>query len=253
MKMDNNFIYHAYISKRTVFALVVLLVLSVHAYGQDMLTATIANQQVHDFQRERIRSEYEQEKNRAVSNSHKTKPIVKSADPRTFLFIPNKQVSVRLKQSIINNIKKKNPNSTLGEALNDRNNPYPNYVKLLKSLGLDVEHNYADAFTAYMLGMWRIANKKSAPPSKQQIQYVRNQVLSVTDPSGWTDRKKQESTEYLIYDLIFANEPYESSRQTGNRRQLQVDSDIVQQRFLRENNMDLRNMDITENGLTRKK
>lgn len=175
------------------------------------------------------------------------------ANPKSFLFVPNAQTSAKIKQSIIDNNKKKNPSSTLDVALSDRNNPYPGYVRLLKALGLDIEHNYADAFTAYILGMWRIANKMATNPSAQEIRYVRNQVLSVTDVSGWTDRKKQESTEYLIYDLIFANEPYESSRQTGNRRQLQADSDIVQQRFLRENKLDLRNMDITENGLTRKK
>jgi len=175
------------------------------------------------------------------------------ANPKSFLFVPQAQTSAKIKQSIIANNKKKNPNSKLGEALNDRNNPYPNYVKLLKSLGLDVEHDYADAFTAYLLGMWRIANKMSANPSKQQIQYVRNQVLSVTDVRQWTNTQKQEATEYLMYNLIFANEPYEGSRLSRNQKQWQEDADAVQQRFLRENNMDLRKMTISENGLTQRR
>lgn len=175
-----------------------------------------------------------------------------AAHPKTFQFTSNNQISERVKQSIIDNIKKKNPNSKLDEALSDKNNPYPKYVKLLKSLGLDVQHDYADAFTAYMLGMWRIANKMNENPSKQQIQYVRDQVIAITDVSKWTNAQKQEATEYLIYNLIFANEPYEGSRLSRNQKQLQEDSDAVQQRFLRENNLNLRNMTITKNGLTRK-
>lgn len=239
--------------KVKLYSISIFILLSVNAYGQiDMLTATLANQQIHDFQRERIRSEYEEEKKRFENNHHNSKHIItKPSDTSPFLFVPNAQTSIQVKQSIIDNIKKKNPNSKLDEALNSQNNPYPDYVKLFKLLGLDVTHNYADAFTAYMLGMWRIANEMIANPSKQQIQYVRDQVVAIMDVGRMTNSEKQESAEYLIYDLIFANEPYEGSRLSKNQRQLQADSDAVYNRFLKQNNMDLRKMRISENGLTK--
>lgn len=197
-------------------------------------------------------SQYFAEERRRDEHSRGTKSSSSRATPATFRFVTDRKASAKLKQSIIDNNLKKFPNSKLGEALNDKNNPYPNYVKLLKSLGLDVERDYADAFTAYMLGMWRIANKMSANPSKEQIQNVRNQVLGIIDVSDWNNAQKQEGAEYLVYRLIFANEPFEGSRLDNNRKQMQADSDAVQNRFLKEHNMNLRNMRITATGLTSK-
>lgn len=197
-----------------------------------------------------FQEEYAREKKR-IHKGNSSSSNAPSAS--SFLFETNKETSQSVRQTIIDNVKKKFPNSIIGEALNDKNNPYPNYVKLLKTLGLDVQHDYADAFTAYILGMWRIANKMSANPTKEQIQNVRKQVLEVTDVSKLNNTQKQEAAEYIMYELIFANEPYEGSRLDKDQKQLQIDSDAVYNRFLKQNKMDLRNMTITSNGLVRKK
>lgn len=171
-----------------------------------------------------------------------------------FRIIPDSQTSIEVKQTIVDNLKKKNPISgqNLEKALNQYS-PFPAYIKLLNSLGLDVQHNYADAFTAYILGMWRIANGQSANPSTAMIQAVRRQVAQTIRPSAWNNRQKQVAAEYMIYELIFANEPYEGSRKAGDKRQMKLDSDAVQQRFLSSNNMDLRSMVVTDQGLTKKR
>lgn len=238
--------------KKTLSITLLSLAIWSKALSQDMLTATIANQQIHDFQRERIRSEYENEKERLRPTKDNAKPAnnVKSIDIKSFVFSPDKQISVKVKQAVINNNRLKNPRTAkaLETALNN-NNPFPLYVQTLKSQGLDVQHNYADAFTAYLLGMWRIANKYSSPPTAEQIRNVRKQVTETVNVGHLSNIQKQQNAEYLIYDLIFANEPYEGSRKDRNEKEVQLDSDAVYNRFLRQNKMDLRKMTITEKGL----
>ena len=194
---------------------------------------------------------FAEERRRNKSSSGSTARAATKA--KSYNYTPSSSVSAKVKKGIINNILKKNPHSLLVEALNEKNNPFPRYVALLNTLGLDVKHNYADAFTAYMLGMWRIANKLSANPSKQQIDNVREQVKTIMDVSDWTNTQKQEASENLIYNLIFANEPYEGSRLSGNKIQWQADSDAVQNRFLKEHHLNLRKMTITTSGLVPRK
>ncbi|WP_300596698.1 hypothetical protein [Niabella sp.] len=220
------------------------------AGAQDMLSATIANIAIHDFQRERIRSEYEQEKIRLGRGKSGAAALKDSRSGHAFLFAPDTSVSVGVAQAIINDLKKKNPVSGNNlEAALKRNNPFPAYVRYLKGRGLDVQHDYADAFSAYLLGIWRIANGRYADPAAAQIHAVRNQVGAMIHVSDWSNQKKQEAAEYLLYDLIFANEPYEASRKEGNKIQQQQDSDMVYNRFLKQHKMDLRKMMITEKGL----
>ncbi|MCF3111533.1 hypothetical protein LL912_22290 [Niabella sp. CC-SYL272] len=236
---------------KKVFLLCGLLCLhSLNTHGQDMLTATIANIAIHDFQRERIRSEYEQGKILRKS-SQNSNEVLKAIRPgRSFLFEPDAAVSAIVKRSIIDDLKKKNPGSGNNlEVVLKRNNPLPAYAGYLKNIGLDVQHNYADAFSAYLLGMWRIANGQHIDPSAMQINAVRNQVACIIDVAGWSHRKKQEAAEYLLYDLVFANEPYEGARRAGNKMQQLQDSDMVYYRFLRQHKMDLRKMTVTRNGL----
>jgi len=224
-----------------------------------MLTATIANQQIHDFQRERIRSEYEGEKKllseRNRKTTHNRNPrIVADHNACSCSFSTDNSIVQQVEKEIIGNLKRKNPTSgkNLQEAL-ARNRPYPKYIALFKKLGLDGDSNYADVFTAYMLGMWRIANRMDGNPTTGEIQAVRRQVISNVDVSGLNSRQRQEKAAYLVYDLIFANEPYEASRKAKDLRQLRSDSDEVYNRFIHQNRLDLRNMEITENGLTDKR
>ncbi|QJB33237.1 hypothetical protein HF324_18590 [Chitinophaga oryzae] len=172
------------------------------------------------------------------------------ADAATFLISPGSSTSVKVKQSIINRLKSRNPTAgkNLENALNQYD-PFNAYLRLLTSLGLDVHHNYADAFTAYILGMWRIANGMSGNPTLTQINAVRSQVRSNVRVAGWSNQQKQEAVEYMIYDLIFANEPYESSRKARDKKQMALDADMVYQRFLKQHKMDLRNMRLTDKGL----
>lgn len=236
-----------------------LLTLATKAFSQDMLTATLANQQVHDFQRERIRSEYEQEKARSNESNpkiphHRNPRIATDRNALNFSFRTDNGIVQRVEKKIIANLKSKNPVSgkNLQEAL-ARDKPYPKYLALFKKLGLDGDTDYAAVFTAYMLGMWRIANCIDGNPTTAEIQAVRRQVISNVNISGLSSQQRQEKAAYLIYDLVFANEPYEASRHAKDFRQLKSDSDEVNNRFIKENRMDLRNMEITENGLTNKK
>ena len=194
-------------------------------------------------------------RNRKINGAGAGTPVSKqaAATPGNFRFTPSVQVSAAVRQSIIDQRKKKNPvaGKNLENALNQKD-PFPAYINYLKKAGLDVQHNYADAFAAYMLGMWRIANGRSADPSAGQIKAVQVQTAMNLDIAGWSARRKQEAAEYLIYDLIFANEPYEASRKGGNQKQMRADSDIVYERFLQQNNLDLRKMQLTDSGLTRR-
>lgn len=185
--------------------------------------------------------------NRKARN-HSSRP---SASAGNFTYTRSQRVAEEVKEAIIRNLKKKNPVSGKNlEAALAKDNPYAAYVTLFSKLGLDAERNYADVFTGYMLGMWRIANRKADNPTIDQIKAVRRQVISNVDITHFSNRDKQEKAAYLLYDLIFANEPYEASRRANDRQQLQEDSDAVYHRFLQQNRLDLRKMVITENGLT---
>lgn len=213
-----------------------------------MSNFNLINSNTERFNEERRRNEIRLGKRESSGVSTPNAKPIKAADPKSFLFSPDHETSLKVKQTIIDNEKKRHPNTVLEEALNDKNNPLPNYIRLLKSLGLDVQHNYADAFTAYMLGMWRIANKMDENPGIEQIKNVRSQVISTINVSRLSNMQKQQEAEYLMYSLIFANEPYESFRKKGNKKQLQQDADVVYNRFLKQN-MDLRRMTITAEGL----
>jgi hypothetical protein len=192
---------------------------------------------------------------RDEANRKKTSTSSSSSNYRVndFSYTGNEAMVERVKNEIVSRLTRKNPTSgkKLETALS-RDRPYPKYIAVFKALALDPEHDYADVFTGYMLGMWRIANGMATNPTKEQIIAVRNQVVHHLDISGLNNGERQEKAAYLIYDLIFANEAYEGSRKANNRKLLQQDSDAVQLRFLRENKLDLRNMIISANGLTNK-
>ncbi|RKO73099.1 hypothetical protein D7322_03640 [Sphingobacterium puteale] len=175
-----------------------------------------------------------------------------SVNNAAFLFGPSVTTSQTVQQDIINTIKQKN--HQVGNSLEKAfklDKPFPRYVTYLKSLGLDVQHNYADAFAAYILGMWRIANK-AADPGADKIQAVREQVTLTLDVAGWSNEQKQEAAEYMIYDLILANESYNSAKKEGMIKEARAYSDMVHNRFLRKNQLDLRSMTLSKNGLTKK-
>ncbi|WP_410221406.1 hypothetical protein [Pedobacter sp.] len=209
---------------------------------------TIQSQIYSDMSRQNIERDEANRKNGSKNNSSN---IYATSG---FSYTGSKAIVERVEAEIISRLTMKNPASgkNLAAALNNTK-PYPKYIAAFKALGLDPEHDYADVFTGYMLGMWRIANRMTANPTKDQINYVRKQMINHLDISGLSNRDRQEKAAYLIYDLIFANEAYEGSRKANDRKLMQQDSDAVQQRFVKENNLDLRNMTITENGLTRRK
>lgn len=208
---------------------------------------TIQSQIYSDMSRQNIERD---EANRKKTGTSSSSNVDRS---KSFSYTGNKAIVDRVEKEIISRLNIKNPVSgkNLEIALNGTK-PYSKYIAAFKALGLAPEHDYADVFTGYMLGMWRIAKRMSNNPTKEQILAVRNQVVNHLDISGLNNRERQEKAAYLIYDLIFANEAYEGSRKTNNRKLLQQDSDAVQQRFLRENKLDLRSMTISANGLTNK-
>lgn len=212
---------------------------------------TIQSQIYSDMSRQNIERDEANRKKTGTSNS------LNIDRNKSFSYTGNKAIVDRVEKEIISRLNIKNPVSgkNLEIALNNTR-PYPKYIAAFKALGLDPEHDYADVFAGYMLGMWRIANGRANNPTKEQILAVRNQVINHLDISGLNNRERQEKAAYLIYDLIFANEAYneayEGSRKTNDRKLLQQDSDAVQERFLRENKLDLRSMTISANGLTNK-
>lgn len=215
---------------------------------------TIQSQVYSDMSRQTLERDERNRKEHSGSDAKTPAGTYSNHGSSDFSFTANKGIVQQVEREIVANLKKKDPVSgkNLQEAL-EKDNPYPNYMALFKKLGLDADRNYADVFTAYLLGMWRIANQKADNPTAAQIRAVRDQVAGSIDVSAWSGRERQEKAAYLVYDLIFANEPYESSRKARDARQMKADSDAVQNRFLRQNNLDLRRMAISENGLTRKK
>lgn len=77
----------------------------------------------------------------AYANTKK-KPSGVHTDANIFRIAPDSATSIQVKRAIIGNLKKKDPVSgqNLEKALN-RHNPFPAYIRLLKSLGLDVQHH----------------------------------------------------------------------------------------------------------------
>jgi len=209
---------------------------------------TIQSQIYSDMSRQNIELDEANRKKRS-------KPRVAGTyEANGFSYTSSRAIVERVEKELISRLTSKNPVSgkNLAGLLNSTK-PYQKYIIAFKALGLDPEHDYADVFTGYMLGMWRIANGITTNPTKEQVSAVRSQVINHLDISELDNHERQKKAAYLIYDLIFANEAYEGSRKTNDRKLMQQDSDAVQQRFVQENNLDLRAMNISASGLTPKK
>ncbi|HEY0263266.1 MAG TPA: DUF6683 family protein [Granulicella sp.] len=109
----------------------------------------------------------------------------------------------------------------------------------------------ADAFTAYWVENWQMANAANEV-APAQVQAVRRQVSStlLSNPSftRLNDAQKQEMAEVFIYNQVVQDANYVGAMQRGDKALMQKIGDASVQRFRKEMNLDLRQLALTDNG-----
>ena len=111
----------------------------------------------------------------------------------------------------------------------------------------------ADAMAEYWVLTWQMANT-SDHTTPAQVQGVRRQVVAAMAASpGFValgPAGRQALAEVLIYNTLFQNDVYVSLRRSGEMSRLKVMSDGAVSRFRDEAHLDLRSLDLTDQGLT---
>lgn len=117
-------------------------------------------------------------------------------------------------------------------------------------------NDLADAFTAYWVVNWMVANEipgdGSRNPSRNEIQAVRDQLaLAMTRNPGVSSMdaaQRQELTESLIYNFMILDAAHTQASRPGNEAAFRELSDVWRLHGRRILGVDLRELELTEEG-----
>lgn len=128
------------------------------------------------------------------------------------------------------------------------------YDGIVRDFGLTA-NDTADAYTAYWILNWMMANEAS-DPSRADVMAARSQVRQSL--AGNTAFRKmsaagrQEMAEVFIYNFVVQHGAYFDAVRRGDSRLVRRLSDAAQTRFRNEMGVDLRGMSLTDVGFRRK-
>jgi hypothetical protein len=138
-------------------------------------------------------------------------------------------------------------------AAMERTDPVQNWARLVASDGLR-PGDTADALTAYWVMNWMIAN--GGDNTRTQTQAVRNQVRPViaTNPAyaRLNEAQRQEFAEILMLNFLIQHAAYVEAMQRDDQPVLQKLADAAVARFRNEMGVDLRQLQLTDQGLIRR-
>ena len=131
--------------------------------------------------------------------------------------------------------------------------PVQNWARLVASDGLR-PGDTADALSAYWLMNWMIAN--GGDNNRTQTQAVRNQVRSTMAANPTYARldeaQRQEFAEILMLNFLIQHAAYVDAMKRGDQPALRELADAAVARFRNEMGVDLRQLQLTDQGMVRR-
>lgn len=138
-------------------------------------------------------------------------------------------------------------------ALLQRSDPVRNWSQLVASDGLRAG-DVADAFAAYWILNWMIANQ--GDNNRAQTLAVRDQVRGImaSNPSiaGLNEAQRQEMAEVLMLNFLVQHAAYTEAMKRGDRALIGRLGQAAVTRFQNEMGVDLRSLQLTDAGLIRR-
>ena len=139
------------------------------------------------------------------------------------------------------------------ETAMERTDPIQNWARLVASDGLR-PGDTADALSAYWLMNWMIAN--GGDNNRTQTQAVRNQVRSTMAANPAYARldegQRQEFAEILMLNFLIQHAAYVDAMKRGDQPVLSKLADAAVARFRNEMGVDLRQLQLTDQGLIKR-
>lgn len=172
---------------------------------------------------------------------------VAGASPVSLVVAHDLHVSSELRSQVLTNIEHaagadaaRKIDRTLGDIQGT-------FARAVSPYGL---HNddFADVMSAYLVVMWMAANEKTALPAVSQVQGVRAQMRNLYSAGAQPPadaRQRQLVAETLMYETCLAI----GTRESGNAQAIRNMADSAQ-RKLAKNGFDMRNLALTDAGLT---
>ena len=128
------------------------------------------------------------------------------------------------------------------------------YKGIVRGFGLGAD-DAADAYTAYWVLNWMMANG-SGDPSRSDVMAARSQVdqslATNATFAGFSEAERQEMAEVFIYNFVVQHGAYFGAIQRGQTGLVRQLSDAAQVRFANEMGVDLRGMSLTSLGFRKK-
>ncbi len=175
----------------------------------------------------------------------------------TTSYRPAPDVAIRVRGQFVDFIRKTS-GSQAAIALNEefqRKNYLALWAQHVIQDGLH-PNDVADAFTAYWVENWQMANKVNyVPPAR--VQAVRSQVSATfsSNPAfaRFTNAQKQEMSEIFIYNQIVQDANYTNALKRGDSATVQRLANASVARFRNEMHLNLRKVALTDAGFTLQK
>lgn len=174
-----------------------------------------------------------------------------------FSFSYDPAVTAIVKKELFDTVSRQNPvqSELLRDALESRNVP-EEFEQRLADYTLSA-NNVADAMLGYWIVMWSIIHDKPLPPPGPGIESARKQIsaLVASNPivrKGGDESRRQMVGEAMIFESIISLEVRDEVKKRGNEDELRDLSESTHHNLLRKH-MNLRAMDLTEQGFVRAK
>ncbi len=161
-------------------------------------------------------------------------------------FRPQAEVSKRVRQRFLNNIRQVNPKA-VGPltTLFQRQSALSIFGKTVSPYGLQ-PNNLGDISSAYMVLMWMVANQSNIP-QKDQISAVQQTMrpLIAKQFGRLNNAQRQETGEAMVYEILMALSAWDSTK--GNVQRRQQLSDQAHRNLLKRG-LDFRSLTLTSSG-----
>lgn len=164
------------------------------------------------------------------------------------------EVSAKVRKQYLDWVAKQNPKGAEElKAVFEKHDPVQIWSEIVRSDGLHTG-DVTDAFTAYWLLNWMVANRSDGTPD--QVKAVREQVrpLLAANPTyaRLTEAQRQELAEVLMLNFVVQHGAYSAAMKKNDSELLSKLGDAAVARFQNEMGIDLRQLTLTERGFAKK-
>lgn len=180
--------------------------------------------------------------------------------PADFSYRRDPSITATVEADILDGARQQDPRAAdeLADAFR-RTDIVAEFDRGMSGYGLD-GNDLADAFTAYWLINWMVANRipgdGSQNPSRGEVQAARDQLaLAMTrNPGvrGMSAAERQQLAESLVYNFVILDAAHTQASQPGHESEFEELSNVWRLHGRRILGVDLRELDLTRQGFERR-